>query len=75
MTITYPEQKQAYKDKGVVFIEDHNQKYRNLTMIIHASLDLNNTVIFCCVLGPDWTLTMSEEVHLIIFSILSKLLF
>ena len=72
MTITYQDVKQGYEDRGVVFMEDITQEYYNLTMIIHASLDLNNTVIFCSAIGSDWTVTMSHEIHLIIFNTLRK---
>ena len=73
MTISYPNEKQAYEDQGVIFFEDISQKYYNLTMIIHASLALNNTSLFCSVIDSDYTVKMSHEVHLIIFNTLSKL--
>jgi hypothetical protein len=66
MTITYPNEKQAYEDQGVIFLEDVHQQYYNLTMIINASLALNNTEIFCSVIDLDYTVEMSQEVHLII---------
>ena len=68
MTNSYPDEKQAYEDQGVIFLEDIHQQYYNLTMIINASLVLNNTVIFCTVLDLDYTVEMSQEVHLIISS-------
>ena len=72
MTISYQPQKQEYEDKGVVFHEDITQDYYNLTMIIHASMDLNNTLIFCTVIGHDFSSYMSEEVNLIVFNTLRK---
>ena len=72
MTITYQDVKQDYEDKGVVFMEDITREHYNLTMIVHASLDLNNTIIFCSAIGSDWILTMSEEIHLIVFTTLRK---
>ena len=72
MTISYPDKRQAYEDQGVIFLEDIHQQYYNLTMIINASLALNNTVIFCTVLDLDYVVEMSQEVHLIILS--SKLI-
>ena len=72
MTISYPNEKQAYEDQGVIFLEDISQQYYNLTMIIHASLALNNTMLFCSVIGSDFTVEMSREVHLIVFNTLSK---
>ena len=72
MTISYLQKKQEYEDKGVMFHEDIAQDYYNITMIIHASMDLNNTEIFCVVVGQDYLSTMSEEVHLIIFNTLRK---
>ena len=42
MTISYPDQKQAYEDQGVIFLEDVHQQYYNLTMVVNASLALNN---------------------------------
>ena len=68
MTISYPDQKQAYEDQGVIFLEDINQQYYNLTMIINASLALNNTEIFCTVIDLDFTVKMSKEIYLIILS-------
>ena len=73
MTISYPNEKQAYEDQGVVFLEDSSQEYYNLTMIIHASLALNNTILFCSVIDSDYTVEMSHEVHLIIYNATSKL--
>ena len=72
MTITYPEQKQEYEDKGVVFLEDQTNGYYNITMIMHASMELNNTLIFCTVIGHDYSSYMSKEVHLIVFNTLRK---
>ena len=72
MTISYPNEKQAYEDQGVIFLEDISQQYYNLTMIIHASLALNKTILFCSAIGSDYTVKMSQEVHLIVFSISSK---
>lgn len=69
MTITYEAQKQGYMDKGVVFMEDFTNEYYNLTMIMYGGLELNNTLIFCTVLGRDWTVSaMSQEVRFIIFN-------
>ena len=68
MTISYPDERQAYEDQGVIFLEDVHQQYYNLTMIINASLALNNTVIFCTVIDLDYTVEMSQEVRLIIAS-------
>ena len=62
MTITYPQEKMAYEDQGVTFLEDITQEYYNLTMIVEASLALNNTVIFCSVIAEDYTIIMSQEV-------------
>ena len=73
MTVTYHEEKQNYEDRGVEFKEDVIQdQYYNLTMTIHASLDLNNTIIFCSVIGSDWTITMGQEVHFIVFDTLRR---
>ena len=72
MTISFPNEKQAYEDQGVIFLKNISQQYYNLTMIIHTSLALNNTILFCSVIDSDYTLEMSQEVHLIIFNILSK---
>ena len=73
MTISYQQQKQEYEEKGVVFLEDKiAQDYYNITMIIHASMDLNNTLIFCTVIGYDHYSYMSEEVNLIVFNTLRK---
>ena len=72
MTITYPQEKMAYEDQGVTFLEDITQEYYNLTMIVEASLALNNTVIFCSVIAEDYTIIMSQEVQLVIFNNLSK---
>ena len=55
MTISYPNEKQAYEDQGVIFSEDVSQQYYNLTMIIHTSLALNNTMLFCSVIDSDYT--------------------
>ena len=68
MTISYPDQKQAYEDQGVIFLEDIHQLYYNLTMVINASLALNNTEIFCTAIDLDFTVQMSQEVRLIIAS-------
>ena len=68
MTISYPDQKQEYEDQGVIFLEDIHQQYYNLTMVINASLALNNTEIFCSVIDFDFTVEMSREVRLIIAS-------
>ena len=68
MTISYPDQKQAYEDQGVAFLEDVSQQYYNLTMVVNASLALNNTEIFCTVIDLDFIMKMSQEVHLIIAS-------
>ena len=68
MTISYPDEKKAYEDQGVVFLEDIYQQYYNLTMFIHTSLALNNTIIFCSVIDVDYTVEMSKEIHLIVLS-------
>ena len=73
MTISYQQQKQDYEDKGVMFPDDVvTQDYYNITLIIHASMVLNNTVIFCTVIGHDFYSYMSEEVRLIVFNTLRK---
>ena len=73
MTISYWQQKQEYEDKGVIFPDDIvTEDYYNITLIIHASMDLNNTEIFCVVVGHDYVSIMSEEVKLIIFNTLRK---
>ena len=72
MTITYLHEKEAYEDREVIFLEDTTQEYYNLTMIVEASLALNNTVIFCSVVDEDLTTVMSQEVQLVIFNNLSK---
>lgn len=72
MTDSFLQQKQAFEDKGVIFIEDQTEHYNNITMIIHASAELNNTLIFCTVLGRDFSSDMSDEVQLIVFSTLRK---
>ena len=55
MTLSYQEQKQEYEDKGIIFPEDvvTQDHYNNISLIMHASLELNNTVIFCTVIGHD----------------------
>ena len=68
MTTSYPDAMQAYEDQGVIFLEDINQQYYNLTMVINASLALNNTEIFCTVIDLDFIVEMSQEIHLIILS-------
>ena len=69
MTISYPDEKKAYEDQGVIFLEDIYQPYYNLTMIIHTkNFTLNNSVVFCSVIDVDYTVEMSQEVHLIILS-------
>ena len=68
MTISYPDEREVYEDQGVIFLEDVHQQYHNLTMVINASLVLNNTVIFCTVIDLDYTVEMSQEVRLIIAS-------
>ncbi len=73
MTITYQQQKQEYEDKGVIFPEDAvTQDHYNISMIMYASLELNNTIIFCTVVGHDFRSYMSEEVRLIVFNTLRK---
>ena len=72
MTIAYQSEMKAYEDQGVTFLEDITQRYYNLTMIVEASLALNNIVIFCSVVGEDYTIIMSQEVQLVIFNNLSK---
>lgn len=73
MTISYEQQKQEYEDKGVVFPEDVvTQDHYNISLIVHASLELNNTLIFCTVYGHEYRSYMSEEVHLIVFNTLRK---
>ena len=73
MTITYEDEKKTYEDQGVTFLEEITQRYYNLTMIVEASLELNNTVIFCSVVGEeDFTIVMSQEVQLVIFNFSSK---
>lgn len=73
MTISYQQQKQDYEDKGVVFPDDVvDSEYYNITMIMHASMELNNTLIFCTVIGHDYYSYMSEEVRLIVFNTLRK---
>ena len=73
MTLSYQEQKQEYEDKGVIFPEDVvTQDHYNISLIMHASLELNNTMIFCTVIGHDYRSYMSEEVHLIVFNTLRK---
>ena len=69
MTITYPNEKKAYEEQGVIFLEpDISQEYYNLTMIVNATLALNNTILFCSAISSDYTVQMSQEVHLIIFN-------
>ena len=75
MTISYPDQKQDYEDQGVLFLEESTRNYYNLTMIIHASMALNNTVIFCSAFGRDYTVSMSQEIKLIVFNTLRKLFY
>ena len=61
MTFSYENEKQVYEDRGVTFLEDAYQQYFNLTMIIHTSLALNNTMIFCSVIDADFTVEMSQR--------------
>ena len=68
MTISYPDGKKAYEDQGMIFLEDIYQQYYNLTMFIHTSLALNNTIIFCSVIDVDSTMEISQEIHLIVLS-------
>ena len=72
LTITYQDKKQEYEDKGVVFMEESIGEYYNLTIIIPASMEFNNTVLLCSVLGADYTSSTSPEVHLIVFNTLRK---
>ena len=73
MKLAYQQQKQDYEDKGVVFPDDVvDSKYYNITMIMHASMELNNTLIFCTVIGHNFYSYMSEEVRLIVFNTLRK---
>ena len=72
ITITHPNEKKAYEDQGVTFLEDISQEYYNLTMIVNATLALNNTILFCSAIGSDYTVQMSQEVHLIVFNTPSK---
>ena len=67
LSISYPNEIQGYKNQGVVFMESFNQDYYNLTMIIPANLDFNNTEIVCATFGP-----MSVPVHLIVFDTFRK---
>ena len=67
LSISYPNEIQGYKNQGVVFMESFNQDYYNLTMIIPANLDFNNTEIVCATFGP-----MSVPVHLIVFNTFRK---
>ena len=68
MTISYPDEKKAYEDQGVIFLEDIYQQYYNLTMFIHTSLTLNNTIIFCLAIDVDYTVEMSKEIRLVVLS-------
>ena len=64
-------------DQGFIFIDekDISRESYNLTMIIPASLDFNNTVIFCVAISPGYnTQTQSRNVHLIVFDTLRKII-
>lgn len=72
LSVTHEKEKHDFENMGVVFIEDVQGQYHNLTMIIHASLDLNNTKIFCTALGSDFNVMMSQEICFIVFNTLRE---
>ena len=78
LTLSYEKTKKEYVDQGFIFIDekDISRESYNLTMIIPASLDFNNTVIFCVAISPGYnTQTQSRNVHLIVFDTLRKIIF
>jgi hypothetical protein len=73
LTFSFPDTKQDYEDRGVIFKEAISQHYHNLTMIIPASLDFNNTEIICAVYAIGFSFINSRSVHLIVFDTLRKI--
>lgn len=73
VSLNFAATKQEYENQGVIFKEDSNLEYYNLTMIIPTSLDFNNTEITCVALSSDFSFISSRKVHLIIFDTLRKI--
>jgi hypothetical protein len=73
LTFSFTDTKQDYEDRGVIFKEAVSQHYHNLTMIIPASLDFNNTEIICAVFAIDFSIISSQSVHLTAFDTLRKI--
>lgn len=73
VSLNFAATKQEYENQGVIFKEDSNLEYYNLTMIIPTSLDFNNTEITCVALSSGFSFISSRKVHLIIFDTLRKI--
>ena len=73
ITLSFENEKLKYENRGVIFQENISQEYYNLTMIIPASLDFNNTEITCVAIAPDYIRIFSRNVHLFVFDTLRKI--
>ena len=73
ITLSFEKKKQEYEEQGVIFKEDISQEHYNLTMIIPASLDFNNTEITCVAIAPDFIRIFSRNVNIFVFDTLRKI--
>lgn len=74
ITLSFENEKLEYEDRGVIFKEDISQEYYNLTMIIPAILDYNNTNITCVAIAPDFRRIFSRNVHMFVFDTLRTII-
>ena len=76
ITVSHQADKQRYKNIGVVFSHTESDGYYNLTMIVPASLPMNNTSIGCTARNSiNSAVENSNLVDFIVFNNFRKLNF
>ena len=65
ITVSHPSTVERYKNMGVEFKETERNGYVNLTMIAPAILPMNNTTVYCTVIGDK--VVHSTKVYLFLY--------